>query len=1005
MSKIKKNINNSIELGDSFFKAIFHNSIQSKIIVENGIIIECNDHALNLLATSRENLIGRNINNYSTEFQPDGSVTKIKSKDIFKRVLRNQMDRFYWRISNSPKKIFDLEITLNYFKFGKRKFFIYSFFVVDNNKKFDFYISTIKNSYNYFIDFFTDAALIHKKGLFITCNSAAAQILDAEKPEDLNNINLFNFLLPEYLSKAIERLSIVEKGIDVPFAEYKIKTLKNKIKTVQLKSLSLKQVGQDETLMLVKEVLLDDSLLEKEKSKTRELESAVDQLKNVIIQKLDAQNELINSQKFINNIINSSLDIIIASDENGIITEFNKSAQQVFGYKREEVIGKQTALLYADNSEREKVNRALNETGFFAGEISNIRKNGDVFTSFLTLSEMVNENNSFIGRVGISRDISLEKVRQLKLIQSEERYRDIFENTSDLIFSIDIQGNFIYTNNSWINSLGYNQKDLITLNIKDIIHPESFNEFNLELNKLITTEKTITIEIPFVKKDRKLLLAQGNISLKINEDKSVNYIASLRNISEQKLAEEKIKLSEDRYRAVFSQEFIGIAILDVFGNIQQLNNTFYSVLGFTEKEMVGINIIEFTHPQDKENTINLNRQFLNLKENKVNQEKRLIHKNGSIVYGKESWSVVYDTKGNPDYFILLFEDITEKKLSQEKFLEQSAKLKAIFQSTSQSIITINQKFELTSFNDYFQKGFKSITGQNPQENNKILDFLILILGKEEVKAYIHFHQRALMGIPQQFEKCVTLPSGQNIWLDFYIDPIIIPDKPIEEASYIVHDITDKKISEEQIKQSLQEKEILLKEVHHRVKNNLQVISSILNLQSHYIKDPTALETLKEIQNRIKSMALIHENLYQNKDLSQLNFGDYIANLVQNLVYTYNSGKKVVDIQLELENVFLNLDYSIPCGLIINELISNSLKHAFVDDFNGIIKVIFKKSGEVVHLEIIDNGVGFDSAIDFRNTDSLGLQLVMALVDQINGTIEQDTGKEGTKYLVKFKYEK
>jgi two-component sensor histidine kinase len=147
-------------------------------------------------------------------------------------------------------------------------------------------------------------------------------------------------------------------------------------------------------------------------------------------------------------------------------------------------------------------------------------------------------------------------------------------------------------------------------------------------------------------------------------------------------------------------------------------------------------------------------------------------------------------------------------------------------------------------------------------------------------------------------------------------------------------------------------------------------------------------------------------LYQNKDLSQLNFGEYIANLVQNLVYTYNSSSKEVEVILEVDDIFLNLDFSIPCGLIINELISNSLKHAFTDAREGIIKVIFKKHNDIVHLTVIDNGKGFDKNIDFKNTDSLGLQLVMALVDQINGTIEQKSvEKNGTTYNIEFKYNK
>jgi PAS domain S-box-containing protein len=1006
-SNIKKIENINLITNDTeFYKSIFDSSLQNKVIVENGIIIEINDKALENISSRKENVIGKKLSHYFPHLQPDGEQSLIKSRRIFKQVVQNKINQFSWKILNPPNKNYEIEVNLNYIRYNNRKFFVYNFFFVQSNTNFDFHLNRIRNSYNFFIDFFTDAAIIHKKGVLITCNVAAAQILEANTIQELNNYNLFSLLLPEYLNKAAERLAIVEKGGNVTFSDFKIKTLKNNIKTVELKSLSINQIGKDEILMLVREVIENTDLLEKEIFKNKELENVVKQLQEVLVQKYDTQIELTNSQRVVRSIINSSIDIIIASDENGIISEFNNAAQNVFGYKKEEVIGKSIAILYAGPEEKIKVNNALLETGFFSGEILNKRKDGEIFTSYLSLSEMVNETNSFIGRVGVSRDITVEKIQQQKLIDSEERYRNIVESTSDLIFSFTLNGKFIFTNNSFSNSLGYSIKELENTTINEIIHPESLATFSQHIKKIVVADEQVNVELPFVKKDRKLLIAQGILSCKKNEKNDFVFLASFKNISEQKLAEEKIKLSEERYKAVFAQEFLGIAILDVFGRIQQLNNTFCHVLGYTEREMLLMNIIDLTHPEDKEKTTEINRLFLNLKQTKITEEKRLIHKLGSVVYGNESWSVVSDNKGNPDYFILFFEDITEKKIAQRKFLQQSAKLKAIFQSTSQSIITVNSNYELTSFNDYFSKGYKNLSGLEPQENLKILEFLLLILGKEQAKAFKNYHQRALLGIPQQFEKSVSLPNGQTIWLDFYIDPIIVPDKPIDEASYIVHDITDKKLNEDQIKQSLQEKEILLKEVHHRVKNNLQVISSILNLQSHYIKDEAALETLKEIQNRIKSMALIHENLYQNKDLSHLNFGEYIANLVQNLVYTYNSSKKEIEVLMDVDDIFLNLDYSIPCGLIINELISNSLKHAFTESEKGTIKVIFKKHTDLVHLSIEDDGKGFNKKIDFRNTDSLGLQLVMALVDQINGKIEQKAQtKKGTIYTIEFKYDK
>ncbi|MBL7884474.1 MAG: hypothetical protein JNL69_10430, partial [Bacteroidia bacterium] len=237
--------------------------------------------------------------------------------------------------------------------------------------------------------------------------------------------------------------------------------------------------------------------------------------------------------------------------------------------------------------------------------------------------------------------------------------------------------------------------------------------------------------------------------------------------------------------------------------------------------------------------------------------------------------------------------------------------------------------------------------------------------------------------------------------EIYLNPIFNEKGQVIEISGIGHDITEKKLVEEKIKQSLQEKEVLLKEVHHRVKNNLQVISSILNLQSSYVKDAGTLNILKESQNRIKSMAFIHESLYQTKDFSSINFSEYVVNLSNNLIHSYSNFEYEIKLNLDIQNVFLNLDLAIPCGLIINEIISNALKYAFVEKQNdGEISIEMKTEDENLILKLSDNGAGLPKNIDFRNTESLGLQLVVTLTEQLNGTIELDT-TNGTAYTIIF----
>lgn len=220
--------------------------------------------------------------------------------------------------------------------------------------------------------------------------------------------------------------------------------------------------------------------------------------------------------------------------------------------------------------------------------------------------------------------------------------------------------------------------------------------------------------------------------------------------------------------------------------------------------------------------------------------------------------------------------------------------------------------------------------------------------------------------------------------DLLVTVVTIPGTQKELASII--DITKRKNAENLIKSSLNEKNTLLREIHHRVKNNMQIISSLLNLQTRYTNDEEAVNILKESQNRVRSMAMIHEKLYQSKDLSHINFIDYIHSLVSKLFYSYNIKEAQITPVLEIENVNLNMETAVPCGLIISELISNSLKYAFPNEMKGEICVSLKSVGDKYELIIRDNGIGLPEALDLNNLESLGLLLVNNLTEQIEGKI-------------------
>jgi PAS domain S-box-containing protein len=316
------------------------------------------------------------------------------------------------------------------------------------------------------------------------------------------------------------------------------------------------------------------------------------------------------------------------------------------------------------------------------------------------------------------------------------------------------------------------------------------------------------------------------------------------------------------------------------------------------------------------------------------------------------------------------------------------------------IWTIDRNYDLLSFNNNFTEILKHHFGIEPKVGMNMAEIVKPLLNEELYDYSIQSFEKTFSGQTSELEGPFKTNKNHTIWIETFLNPILLEDGSIKEISCISHEITEKKASESQIRQSLKEKEVLLKEVHHRVKNNLQVISSILNLQSSYVKDDQTLSILRESQNRIKSMSYIHESLYQTKNFSSINFSEYIENLSNNLFHSYQIFDNFIELKLKVEPVNLNLDQAIPCGLIVNELITNALKYAFKGKKTGEIFIGINENGKTISIRIEDNGVGLPKGFNYLKTETLGLQLVVTLVEQLDGKLEMKTEK-GTKYLITF----
>jgi PAS domain S-box-containing protein len=333
-----------------------------------------------------------------------------------------------------------------------------------------------------------------------------------------------------------------------------------------------------------------------------------------------------------------------------------------------------------------------------------------------------------------------------------------------------------------------------------------------------------------------------------------------------------------------------------------------------------------------------------------------------------------------------------EKLRMDEALKESVRRwSATFDSITDSICLLDADGRMLQCNEaharYLNKSVENVIGKK---------CYALVHGSDDFFEHCPF-QRMLKSHAHEEEE---IASGDT-WLNVAVDPILDVEGRITGAVHIMSDITPRKKAEEAVKASLAEKEVLLREIHHRVKNNMQVMISLLNLQAQAYPDAAVAALLKESQNRIRTMAIVHEKLYRSADLSHIDFSDYVESLSVHLFQFFAADPAQIRLRRETEAVPLDINNAIPCGLILNELISNALKYAFPDGREGEITVGFRRRPDArLELFVRDNGVGLPAGLDIRRAPTLGLQLVNLLTGQLDGTLELNR-ERGTELRVVF----
>lgn len=729
-----------------------------------------------------------------------------------------------------------------------------------------------------------------------------------------------------------------------------------------------------------------------------------------LTQKIKEKDEIINREKKYRNLYYRNQAGVFTSDLNSTILDCNEAFEEMFNGE----ITKGKKLFEDPNkSEWEEILDLIEDRENLRNYQTHMTlKNGS--TKWFIFNWYIDKSTGLIE--GTSMDLTEVQKASAALRQSEEKYRLIYEESNDAIILLD-QDRIIDVNRKGIQLFGIPQRTLLDMNLFDLsfnTDENSKREYKRQKQKLHLSKST---KFNWIFKENQNMIEAEVAFVEILIGDKTYYQCVVHDLTQRNEVMRTLEKNRVSFKSVLDTTPEGILIIHE-GEILFSNPEAHRLL---EREEIHFNdifieedqklFIDLIVEQHQEKNIKQRQLLLNRESNELLVDVTLV---GTIFEDRDATLVIIKDislqnklsqevlraelaeESNKKLANEIKERIKTEKLLQEQFLRSNA----IFDSSSNTLlITLNTKYEISSFNTHCQTYFYYMTDKRMKVNEKFTEYFSEIYDSNKLRYFKYVLNRVKKGESRQMEVSF-ISKGSERWLELFMNPIVDIEGKVTEISLVAHDITEKKKSEKEIVESLKEKEILLKEIHHRVKNNLQVISSILNLQSSFVKDEKILEILDESRNRIRSMAIIHENLYRTTNFSSIDFSNYLQNLASNLISSYYVQRGIIHLNTDMEKVELVLDQAIPCGLLVNELITNSIKYAFPVKKEGSIFIGLKEENETIYIRIEDDGIGLPKDYSISESDTLGLQLVSTLVEQLDGEISV-VSDEGTKYLITF----
>ncbi len=570
--------------------------------------------------------------------------------------------------------------------------------------------------------------------------------------------------------------------------------------------------------------------------------------------------------------------------------------------------------------------------------------------------------------------------------RQETEFREMFDNSLAGIFTITMATkNFIRLNARTATLLGYTQKELEGTGFSRVwVNTKEMDAFFRQFHDQGRTDPA---EVALQKKDGSKIF----VLLTVSPAGTSRLVCSIIDISDKKKIQDNLIESELRYHMLFDSATDMIFIHEPDGTILNANQIASRQSGYSTDKLRTLRLEDLGLLPDGGLSAAQNTELQS--KGYILFESLLMTKAG-VPLPVEVSSKVIEYEGRPAVLSTL-RDITRRRRAEIALRESEMRYMMVGDMVPFGVWACDEKGHFT----YLSDTFLSLLGTTLDEVRS-RGWMHLLPREDRDRTLADWNQCIQTGSFWDYEyrvvdklkrTCIVLSRGAPH-----------TDNSGKITSWVgIHlDITERKRYEERLEASLREKEVIIKEVHHRVKNNMQVISGFLELQTNYIDDPVAVEKLNECQRRVRTMALVHEKLYQAKNLGVINAGEYIRSLIADLMNSYPLAT-AVDVNVEIDDVNMNLDMAIPCGLIVNELVTNSLKYAFAGRPEGRLSLSLHHTEEhMFRLVVQDNGAGLPADFESRSRSSLGMQLVNVLVHQLGGTLKAE-GSNGARFEIVF----